>query len=162
MAEITEQEAVPVRRRVPLLAILLLVVALILAVYIGTNVLTVLFGVISPPLPPLPPAMESVTHTSEAYGVDYWKYTSTTDACEVVQYIEDHGGVCQLAPLQCGEYRETTQDFSIANSVVGRCGGKVSFSIFNMTWWGLIMRTSDAKTQLELEREVYWLGTGPQ
>jgi hypothetical protein len=158
----SEQDAPSARRRVPLVAILLLAVAVILGIFIGTNVLSVLFGVISPPLPPLPPAMEQVTHTSEDYGVDYWKYLSSTDACEVVQYLQDHGGVCQLAPLQCGEYREVEPGMSVNNTVVARCGGKVAFSIFNMTWWGLVMRTPDTKTQLELGREVYWLGTGPQ
>lgn len=149
-------------RRLPLLAIPLLLIALLLALYVGTNVLGVLFGVIAPPLPPLPADMQQVEHTSEAYGVDYWKYTAPTDACEVVVHLEANGGVCQLAPLQCGEFRETDGSFTTSDRFVARCGGQVDFSIFNMQWWALVMRTPDDLTQLEFGREVYWLGTGPQ
>ncbi len=158
------------RGRLPLLLLPLLVIALLMAVFIGTNVLGVLFGVVAPPLPPLPAGMTQIDHTSPAYGVDTWKYLSsadssgvpTIDACSAVQYIQSNDGVCQLAPLQCGEYRETDDSFSADNSVVARCSGQVAFSIFNMQWWALVMRTPDAQTQLELHREVYWIGTGPQ
>ena len=55
MAEITPQETTEKPGRPPLLALILLIAALVLAFYIGTNVLSVLFAVVSPPLPPIPP-----------------------------------------------------------------------------------------------------------
>ncbi len=146
----------------PLILIPLLIVLLGLALYIGANVLGVLFAVIAPPSPPLPPNMTQIEHTSEAYGVDDWKYTTTTDACEVVKSIEQNDGVCLLMPLQCADAQATTGDFQINDSLVARCGGKVAFSIFNMQWWAHVTRNSDTETQLELHREVYWIGTGPQ
>lgn len=157
-----ETSAALAPRRVPVLALVLLVAVVALGIYIGTNVLSVLFAVVSPPLPPVPPGMTSVSHETESYGVDLWKYTTTGDACEVLQYIQENGGVCRVAPMQCGEYREDNSGFSIANSVVARCTGSIDFSIFNMQWWALVMRLPTTETQLELHREVFWLGTGPQ
>ena len=157
-----EASAAPAPRRIPVLALVLLVAVVALGIYIGTNVLGVLFAVVSPPLPPLPPGMDAVSHESDSYGVDLWKYTTTGDACEVVQYIQDNGGVCRVAPMQCGEYQEDNSGFTVANSVVARCVGSVEFSIFNMQWWALIMRQPDTRISLELHREVYWIGTGPQ
>lgn len=160
----TEQETAPAPapRRIPVLGIVLLVAAVGLAIYIGTNVLSVLFAVVAPPSPPLPPNMDAVSHESVSYGVDLWKYTTTDNACDVVEYLEENDGVCRVAPMQCGEYREEHSDFDIATSVVARCEGRVDFSIFNMQWWALVMRLPNTQTQLELHREVYWLGTGPQ
>jgi hypothetical protein len=149
-------------RRPPFLAIILLVPVVALAFYIGTNVLSVLYGVVAPPLPPLPPYMDQISHDSPAYGVDNWKYTSTEGACQLVKYVIDNGGTCQIAPMQCGDYRELHTEFSIATSVVARCSGKMNFSIFNEQWWSLVTRTIDDKAKFELNREVYWLGTGPQ
>jgi hypothetical protein len=134
--------AVAAPRRVPALAIMLLIATVALAIYIGTNVLGVLFAVVSPPTPPLPSGMDLVSYDSESYGVDLWKYTSAGDACAVVQYIQDNGGVCQVAPAQCSRDGD--------------------FSIFNMQWWALVMRLPNRLTQLELHREVFWIGTGPQ
>lgn len=157
-----EASAAPPPRRLPVLVIVLLVAVVALGIYIGTNVLGVLFAVVSPPLPPVPPGLEAVSHTSESYGVDLWKYTTKGDACEIVQFIQDSGGVCRVAPMQCGEFRENHSDFSIADSVVARCVGSVDFSIFNMQWWALVLRQPDTSTNVELHREVYWIGTGPQ
>lgn len=149
-------------RRPPFLAILLLMAVLALALFIGTNVLSVLYGVVAPPTPPLPPGMDQQTHTSSAYGVDTWKYVTDEDACQLVKYVEDHGGTCQIAPMQCSDYRELERDFSIATSIVARCGGQFNFSIFNQQWWAIILRTIDDKASFELHREIFWIGTGPQ
>ena len=164
MAEITPQETPSVSRprRLPLLAILLMIAAVVLAFYVGTNVLSVLFAVIAPPSPPLPPNLTQTTHTSEAYGVDNWKYVSTGDACTLVKYVQDNGGTCHIVPLGCGEHRAVDPNLAVQNSIVARCDGKMDFSIFNEQWWELITYTTDGKPQIEVNREVYWLGTGPQ
>jgi len=169
MAEITPQgnlqetpPEAPNPGRVPLLAILLLIAALLLAVYVGTNVLSVLFAVINPPLPPIPPNLTQVSHTSEAYGVDQWKYVSTGDACTLVKYVIDNGGSCRIVPLGCGENRAIDPNAAVENTIVARCDGKMAFSIFNEQWWSLITYTKANQPQIEINREVYWLGTGPQ
>ncbi len=161
MAEINS-EAPAVARRPPLLVIVLLIAVVALAIYIGTNVLGVMYAVIAPPMPPIPPDMTQISYENQAYGVDLWKYASTGDACALVQYVENNGGACLIAPMQCGEYRADHGDFSLENSIVARCTGKVDFSIFHMQWWELITRPSDTQQQIEAHREVYWIGTGPQ
>ncbi|HVU14477.1 MAG TPA: hypothetical protein VHD90_24540 [Phototrophicaceae bacterium] len=155
-------ETAPARQRPPLLAVVLAVVALGLAVYIGTNVLSVLYAVIAPPAPPTPPNMSQISHISEAYGVDQWKYVSTDDACTLLQYIQEKGGDCVIAPLACGTQREVDPYLSTDNTIVARCSGQMAFSIFNEQWWNLITRTHDGKAQIEINREVYWIGTGPE
>jgi hypothetical protein len=162
MAEIIPQETTTPPRRLPLLAIILMIAAVVLAFYIGTNVLSVLFAVVAPPAPPLPPNLTQTSHTSVAYGVDNWKYVSTGDACTLVKYVQENGGNCRIAPLACGENRTVDPDLAVENSIVGRCDGKMDFSIFNEQWWALITYTDDHKPQIEINREVYWLGTGPQ
>lgn len=148
-------------RRPPFLAILLLVAVVALAFFIGTNVLSVLYAIIAPPLPPLPPNMEQVSHESPAYGVDNWKYSTTQDACELVKYVQDNGGVCVVAPMTCGEFRdEGSGNSSLA--LVARCSGDMAFSIFNEQWWSLIMRQASGTASFELRREVFWIGIGPQ
>ncbi|MEP7293581.1 MAG: hypothetical protein ABI835_17475 [Chloroflexota bacterium] len=169
MAELTPQETAQETAqetvkpgRPPLLAIVLLIAVLLLALYIGTNVLSVLFAVVSPPLPPLPPNLTQTSHTSEAYGVDQWKYVTTGDACTLVKYVQDNGGDCRIVPLGCGENRAVSPNLHVENTIVARCDGKMNFSIFNEQWWSLITLTKDGSPQIEVNREVYWLGTGPQ
>ncbi len=159
--EITPQETAK-KGRPPLLAIVLLIAVLGLAFYIGTNVLSVLFAVVSPPLPPVPPDLTQVSHTSEAYGVDQWKYVTTGDACTLVKYVQDNGGDCRIVPLGCGENRAFAPNLDVQNTIVARCEGQMSFSIFNEQWWSLVTYAKDGSPQLEVNREVYWLGTGPQ
>jgi len=167
MAEIEPPDAPAIEpsevrgRRLSLLAIPLLVIVVVLAAYIGINVVSVLFAVVSPPLPPIPPNVVQTSHESTAYGVDYWRYTSTEDGCVLVRYLQENGGVCQIAPAQCaapeGQLGAATLD-----GIVARCEGRQDFSIFTMTWFGMVIREAPGKTQLQLDREVYWLGTGPQ
>jgi len=161
MAEITPQETEKPGRP-PLLAVILLIAVLLLAFYIGTNVLSVLFAVVSPPLPPIPPNLTQTSHTSVAYGVDQWKYVTTGDACTLVKYVQDNGGDCHIVPLGCGENRAVDPNLTTEGSIVARCEGKMNFSIFNEQWWSLVTYTKDGTPQIEINREVYWLGTGPQ
>lgn len=173
MAEITPLQSAPENppeslpqegnpRRFPLLGVVLLVAVVGLALYIGVNVLSVLFAVVAPPLPPMPPNIVQTSHENVAYGVDRWKYTSTTDGCTLLRYLQENGGVCTLAPMQCGEDPNTPGAFQISDGLVARCNGRQDFSIFSMTWFGLIIREGDGSTRLDLDREVFWLGTGPQ
>ncbi len=149
------------RRRIPFLGLALLVGVVALAGYIGVNVLTVLFAVVSPPLPPMPANLVEISHENVAYGVDRWRYTSTEDACSLVKFLEDNSGVCVYAPLQCATNPEQTNRFA-ADGLVARCDGSIDFSIFTMNWFGLVVKNSDSQSRLDLDREVFWLGTGRQ
>lgn len=146
------------RRGLSLLTLIVSAAALALAVYVGTQVIGVLYGILAPPTPPLPPEAQNMSHTSAAYGVDTWTYSLPTEGCNVVTFYEQNGATCQIAPFQCDRgtgYRET---FQVDNRMVARCSGNTSFSIFQMGWNVYITRPSEdpTTTRLELSREVIW------
>lgn len=148
------------RGRVSFLTFLLLVVVIAVAAYIGFNVLTVLFAVVSPPLPPMPANIVETQHENVAYGVDRWRYTSTENGCTLVRFLEENGGVCEYAPMQCMTNPDETSQSLISEGIVARCIGNIDFSIFTMNWFGLVVQQSATQSQLDLDREVFWLGTG--
>lgn len=166
MAVVTPPEASPDtsqsggKARVSLFTVVLLVAVVALAAFIGINVLTVLFAVVSPPLPPIPANVVEVRHENVAYGVDRWRYTSIDNACTLVKFLEDNGGDCSYAPLQCMTNPDETSQMLIADGVVAQCYGRIDFSIFTMNWFGLLVQKSSTQSQLDLDREVFWLGTG--
>jgi len=66
-------------------------VVLLVGGYVGTQVIGVLFGLIAPPLPPTPPNLTSIDHTSTDYGSDEWLYTSPQHPCDVAQFFIANG-----------------------------------------------------------------------
>ncbi len=150
-------------KRPPLILLLLMVVLLVLALYIGINVLGVLFGILSPPMPPFPEGFVEVRHVNEAYGADVWTFNTDQDACGVAVALQAEG-VCQYSPLACGELRPIPNPYVPADLTVARCTGGEDFSIFNMHWWALVSRdeNDDTNAVIEFEREIFWIGDGPQ
>lgn len=139
---------------------LLVVAALFLlagAVYVGVQVLGVLYGIVLPPQPPRPSNAVETRHESIAYGVDRWEYTVPINACEIVQFYEADGAVCIVERSQCG--REGSE--IVEGSALARCSGNTSFSIFNMRWSAAIFPVDANSSRLEINREIYWIGTGP-
>lgn len=128
----------------------------ILALYIGIQVIGVLYGMVMPPLPPLPGSAVETSHVSRDYGVDQWSYTTTTDACSVVQFYETNGGVCSVAQGQCNRADGEPVEWPL----LAQCTGRRGFSIFSMDWRARIY-AEDTGTRLEVEREIFWIGTGP-
>lgn len=140
------------------------VVVLAVGVYIGTQVLGVLFGVIAPPAPPLPGNLTEVEHISTDYGSDEWLYTSAQHPCEVAQVYINAGGQCEFAPQWCREGGGTQPD-SYARITpgdhVGRCMGVTSFSIFAQRWQVLIATIGSSGAEgasFRVVRDVLWAG----
>lgn len=135
--------------------------AVLLALYIGGQVIGVLYGIVLPPTPPLPRGSQLISHESTAYGVDYWRYHNPADACEVLSFYQANGGRCIVAPMQCAS--QTATAYTIPDELVARCYGEVWFSVFSMQWMTIISRTQDADlvSRIDLEREVFWIG-GPR
>jgi hypothetical protein len=142
-------------RSIALIGVIFAVV--LLALYIGTQVISVLFGIIMPPVPPVPSAVTEISHESTDYGIDVWTYTTPSEACDVVVFYETNGGVCMVAPGQC-ERAGTDQ---ITPTAFAECSGETPFSIFNMRWSAVLYQTSAQESQIDLSREVFWIGTGP-
>lgn len=134
-------------------AVMLSALALVLVVVVGGQVAGVLFGVINPPLPPLPAGLRELSHQNHAYGVDTWRYASAEAACPVVEAFEAQGASCFLNVLPCDAMMSQARNLSVA-----RCQGVLEFSIFRMTWSALIYATgADAQTsEIEVRRQVQW------
>lgn len=151
-------------RRLPFATLIILAVVTVPAIIVGFNLLRVIYGVIMPPLPPLPPNVTQVSHESEAYGVDKWRYTSAASPCELAEYYVSIGATCNFAPMECGSSVDA-ETYGLDTSLVARCRGGESFSIFHSQWAAEVIRdntSSDTPAILDIEREVYWIGTGPQ
>ncbi len=137
--------------------IILTAVLIALAGFIAVQVLGVLYGIVLPPLPPVPESIREISHESEAHGVDRWEYSAPGDACAVVSFYETNGGSCQMAASQCGHEGSDQVEYP-ADAV---CSGQVPFSIFNMRWSVTIFPDTAVSSLLDVRREVYWIGTGP-
>jgi hypothetical protein len=146
------------RRRPSLALLLILLIAVLLALYIGTNVIGVLFGIIAPPGPPALQGQNERSYTSTAYGVDSWLYAVDRPACSVAEEYTAYG-VCRYAPLQCGPLSETPNP-GTERWAVARCSGEQSFSIFVMQWRATVFSMSDNTAEIDLDREIFWIGTG--
>ncbi len=148
-------------QRRPWLTIVVGVVAILFAIYIGTNVIGVLYSILFPASAPLPANVTEVEHENLAYGVDEWVYATHTEACDVVQFYIDQGGQCRIPPGTCSEQRIT---FTPGQNV-GQCTGEVYFSIFAMRWDVTIAggyRDDIGQTRFRLSREIFWGGGIPE
>jgi hypothetical protein len=151
------------RRRGLLPAALIGVLLLVAVIALSREALGILYAILLPPTPPLPAGAQLITHESESYGVDTWRYSLAQDACELVTFFESNGGTCQTAPLRCLPDAGSATPPQDGERRAARCYGTVSFSQFSMRWQAALGDTSDplAPTALDLTREVFWLGHAP-
>ena len=158
--------ATPEEVRVPLRILLLGVVTVIIGLFIGTQVLSVLYAIFFPPSVPLPADATLISHTSEAFGVDDWLYSSSQPVCDVVQLYVQQGGECRIVPGWCGAQSNggvTEPGATTPNQNVARCSADVKFSIFALRWQVVIATGSTAadKSQFHINREIFWTGSAP-
>lgn len=155
-------EDVIVVRRPSRKLIVLGVIALALAFYIGTQVLGVLYGLISPPPAPAPAGVSELTHKNTGHGVDEWTYSTNLPACDVLQFYLSQNGTCDIAPTMCNPAEEASPN--TPGQHVANCHGLITFSIFAMKWEVNIASGygGDAPTRFMLSRQVYWSGTPPE
>jgi hypothetical protein len=133
--------------RLPWLILIVGIVGLLLALYIGSQVLGVLVGILFPPNPPLPPNVAQVSHQSTEHGVDEWVYASDVVAPDaIIDYYEAAGADCETIPT--------------ANQQITTCSGEKTFSIFAMRWDAVISANAEG-SELRLSREVFWTGAIP-
>jgi hypothetical protein len=147
----------PRRRGCSLALIGSALIAAVLALYVGLQVISVLYGIIMPPLPPLPGSAREISHESSDYGIDRWTYASTSEVCGLLLFYETNGGMCRTAPGQCGR----TGTDQVESPAVAQCSGETPFSLFTMRWSAALYGAEGQETELDVSREVYWIGTGP-
>jgi hypothetical protein len=136
-------------------------VLIALSVFAGIQVIGVLYGIIFPAEPPLPQSITQLEHSSEAYGVDEWVYSTPIDACEIVRFY-DSWGRCVFAPGMCRGRFKQDEIIITQGDNVAQCTGEINFSIFAMRWRSIIAtgyKNGDA-TRFRLSREVFWTGGG--
>ncbi len=146
------------RRGLPWRVALLGLAALALALVIGTQVIGVLYSIIAPPRPPLPPDVIPISHTSLDYGVDDWLYGTDQTPCDLIRFYEDNDTDCYVAADTCG-----VETASAAGEHITQCVGTRYFSLFAMRWKVIIAAgyQTDGATHFRLTREIYWTGSIP-
>jgi hypothetical protein len=150
-------------RRSPIL-IAGLVGVLLICLIIGIQAFGILFSIVFPPFPPLPESVIEVRHTPVDHGVDEWVYQTQQNACDVVQYYEEAGGLCSFPSGSCQD--ESPDDIRLITSGqhVATCVGESQFNIFAYRWEANIAdsyQSDDGGTQFGLIREVFWTGAVP-
>ncbi|MBC8170697.1 MAG: hypothetical protein H7X77_03460 [Anaerolineae bacterium] len=145
-----------------LLPLLLAIIAVGLAVFVGAQVIGVLYSMVFPPAPPRPASLTELSHTSEAYGVDMWAYGTADDACVVARFFITSGGECVFAPTVCDAGFVNNSSMQ-PGSNVAQCSGVTAFSIFAMRWEAIIAAgyKDGNPTQFKLSREIFWTGEVP-
>lgn len=145
-------------RRFPFVTVMIGLAALALALYVATQVVGVLYGIIAPPAPPVPPDAAQLTYVNRAHGVDTWTYSVPMAACALADYYESLGATCEYALMQCMTDEDAAPPFTASETGVARCTAMIPFSIFTMGYTAAISRPQDsvAQSRLELGREVYW------
>lgn len=148
--------------RRPRLTLLLIAVVIMLAFLIGTQIIGVLYGIVFPPKPPLPPFAREVRHTAGEYGVDEWVYWSSDNACQTLQFYRRYAETCTVAPMNCDASGMVLGE-TPRSQHVGRCTGTITFSIFAMRWSANIATgdTNANETLFSLSRDISWTGVLP-
>lgn len=148
--------------RFSLRLLLIAVLAVGLALYIGSQVIGVLFSIVMPPQPPRPADVEQIEHTSASYGVDEWIYAVNQDACAVAAYYQAQGASCSIAPEICSGESMSRDAYTVGENVA-QCSGEMKFSIFAMKWNAVIAAgyREGLPTRFRLSREIFWSGEIP-
>ncbi len=145
--------------RRPWLIVLLGILALLLAVFVATQVIGVLYAIVFPANAPLPPDITESSHKNLAYGVDEWIYITDAEVCDIMAFYQEQADDCLINSIFCGD---ENPEIPMPGQHIGRCSGEVEFSIFAMRW-EVIISTGDTRenTQFLLAREVFWTGAVP-
>lgn len=152
----------PLNSRRGLLPLIFAGLAVALAIFVGTQVIGVLYNIVFPPPPPRPDGVVELERVNEAHGVDTWQYATAQDACSVMRFYESEGGTCNYAPDRCeGGFVDLST--VVAGDNVGQCEGTANFSIFALQWEAVIATgySDENPTRFRLSREVFWTGEVP-
>jgi hypothetical protein len=116
----------------------------------------ILYGIFFPPLPPLPANATVLEHRNLSYGLDEWNYTAQQTPCEVIQFYQSQGGLCNFS---CEAASGGTS--LLPPSQVTECSGAIAFSQFKLRWIVNIGVTNPNSTDFRLSREIFWGGEIP-
>lgn len=149
------------RAALPVAVLLIAGGVVLLTAIFAAQLLSILYAILFPPLPPLPEAVRQIRHTHESYGVDEWLYTADVPACDVFLFYQPLSQDCPLLPAAC--QTSTPQAPLLPRTHVAQCSGSQYFSLFAMRWSVNIAAAENdgSKTVFSLSREVFWGGQIP-
>jgi hypothetical protein len=155
------QEGAP-KQYVSLRALILSVLTVLLALFVATQVIGVLYAIIFPPDGPvLPENILLISHEAESPGVDYWIYGTEQNSCDVMDFFRaQEGATCRFVPYVCGGPDGRSFAQSTPAQQVGDCTGTMDFSIFSLRWHVNVSahHYTDGTTHFSVLREVRWFG----
>jgi hypothetical protein len=139
------------------------IVALGVTVWIGPGLIGMLWGIIAPPEPPVPPGVRLLDYRNEAYGVDTWTYGTDQDVCDLVAFYQDQGGTCTIVPPRCHPAPDSIIPRS--DEWIASCSGEQAFTAFTMHWrFDVPLRsglTNQVRMRFEVSRRIFWAGDAP-
>lgn len=140
-----------------------LIVVLGVGLYIASPVVSILFSIAAPPQPPVPRNVRLLQHENSDHGVDQWLYGVDQDICGLVDFYQQTGAECVVAPRWCGEMPNPNVMPWRDGTLVAVCSQDQDFSIFAMRWNAEIMTGFHGGDQVRLDlfREVSWGGSLP-
>lgn len=140
-----------------------LILVIVVAIYIASPVVSVLFYMAAPPTPPLPRSVRLVEHENIDHGVDSWLYGADMDICDLVTFYQETGAECVVASRWCGDMPSPNVVPWRDGTLVAVCTQDTDFSIFAMRWNAEITTGfhSGEQIRLDLFREVSWGGSLP-
>lgn len=147
------------------LGLLALAGALVLALVIGVQIISALYAMIAPPVPPLPADVVEMEHLSTAHGIDEWLYGSQDDPCAITAFYAEQGATCTPREINlCDGARLTIEADSVPiTTPISTCTGGGTFSVFDYAYrvnvWAGYGEVSP--TRFRVTREVFWGGTPP-
>jgi hypothetical protein len=146
--------------RPPLWAIIGLLIIMVGALFLGIQLFRVLFGLVFPEDPPIPPNAVETSHESVYYGVDDWRYETELNPCELARFYEDEGAVCVIQEGLCADESYHSPGYTIES--VATCSGRKNFAGFGMLYDLTIgihsRRGADEQTYFNIRRETLWGG----
>jgi hypothetical protein len=158
----TPNESDTQKQQVPIRAIVWAILVFLLAIFVATQVIGVLYAILFPPDgPALPLNITELSHRTEAPGVDYWVYGTDQNACEVMSFFTTQNGTCQTLPLMCAGPDQLNLAESTPAQQVGSCTGEMTFSIFRLRWEVRVSshHLTGGTTHFTVLREVLWQAT---
>lgn len=142
------------------LPVLIGVAALVIALVVGSQVVSAVYSLLFLPQAPVPANATLISATQQGYGSDTYHYQSMDSACAVIDYYQAQGATCASVVAWCQNVSIDQLPPEYAYQTAATCSQMVPFSAFGMLYRVEIRTGSliDFKSEFYLEREILWSG----
>lgn len=141
---------------IPLLGLL---VAFLIALFVGVQIVPTLSAVIAPPNPPLPTTgtMTVLLREQKGAGLDEFLYGTDQKGCDVARFYESRLGDCTYDPDSACQTPGGTRPIQPGlGQLVAQCTGTDSIGAYRLRWTVYISTgyTQGGQTHFRVVREV--------